>query len=98
MIADRLFGAGPKLDALAQNYSLVLSNSHFSINEVRPLVPALVEVGGLHLDNTQTLSKVRYLLINDLTSTKDFTYYPKVNSQIIRHKFCKLLNTTIPQF
>ncbi|XP_023939995.2 UDP-glucosyltransferase 2-like [Bicyclus anynana] len=57
VIADRLFGPGPKLEALAQNYSLILSNSHFSINEVRPLVPSLVEVGGLHLDNTQTMSK-----------------------------------------
>lgn len=58
MIADRLFGPGPQLDELAQNYSLVLSNSHFSINEVRPLVPALVEVGGLHLDDSQKLPKV----------------------------------------
>lgn len=61
-IADRLFGPGPKLETLAQNYSLVLSNSHFSINEVRPLVPALVEVGGLHLDESQKLQKVSYLL------------------------------------
>lgn len=57
-IADRMFGPGPKLETLAQNYSLVLSNSHFSINEVRPLVPALVEVGGLHLDESQKLQKV----------------------------------------
>ncbi|XP_049877469.1 UDP-glucosyltransferase 2-like [Pectinophora gossypiella] len=56
-IADRLFGPGPKLESLAQNYSLVLSNSHFSINEVRPLVPALVEVGGLHLDDSQKLPR-----------------------------------------
>lgn len=56
IIADRLFGPGPSLDVLAQNYSLVLSNSHFSINEVRPFVPALVEVGGLHLDDSQKLS------------------------------------------
>lgn len=57
-IADRLFGPGPKLETLAQSYSLVLSNSHFSINDVRPIVPAFVEVGGLHLDETQKLSKV----------------------------------------
>ncbi|KAM3962556.1 UDP-glycosyltransferase UGT47A1 [Aphomia sociella] len=56
-IADRLFGPGPKLETLAQNYSLVLSNSHFSINEVRPFVPALVEVGGMHLDDSQKLPK-----------------------------------------
>ncbi|XP_032521446.2 UDP-glucosyltransferase 2-like [Danaus plexippus] len=65
IIADRLFGPGPRLESLAQNYSLVLSNSHFSINEVRPLVPALVEVGGLHLDSTQQLPKeLRNLLDN----------------------------------
>ncbi|XP_045452881.1 UDP-glycosyltransferase UGT5-like [Melitaea cinxia] len=57
VIADRLFGSGPKLETLAQNYSVVLANSHFSINEVRPLVPALVEVGGLHLDNSQIMPK-----------------------------------------
>ncbi|XP_072930001.1 UDP-glycosyltransferase UGT5-like [Epargyreus clarus] len=63
VIADRLFGTDTKLDLLAQNYSLVLSNSHFSINEVRPLVPAMVEVGGLHLDNTQKLpAKLKRLL------------------------------------
>ncbi|XP_053614115.1 UDP-glucosyltransferase 2-like [Plodia interpunctella] len=56
-IADKLFGPGPKLESLAQNYSLVLSNSHFSINEVRPLVPGMVEVGGLHLDDSQKLPK-----------------------------------------
>lgn len=61
MIADRLFGQGPKLESLAQEYSLILSNSHFSINDVRPLVPTLIEVGGLHLENMQTLSMVRKL-------------------------------------
>lgn len=55
---DRLFGPGMKLDALAKEYSLILSNSHFSINEIRPLVPALVEVGGLHLDDKQILPRV----------------------------------------
>nr|QBK47179.1 UDP-glycosyltransferase UGT47A7 [Chilo suppressalis] len=55
-IADRLFGLGNKLESLAQNYSLVISNSHFSINEVRPVVPGFIEVGGLHLDETQKLS------------------------------------------
>ncbi|XP_047537223.1 UDP-glucosyltransferase 2-like [Vanessa atalanta] len=65
IIADRLFGPGPKLETLAQNYSLVLANSHFSINEVRPLVPALIEVGGLHLDNSQVLpNELKRLLDN----------------------------------
>ena len=63
VIADRLFGPGPKLESLAQNYSLVLSNSHFSINEVRPLVPALVEVGGLHLEDSPVLSRVSTIIL-----------------------------------
>ncbi|XP_068619144.1 UDP-glycosyltransferase UGT5-like [Battus philenor] len=64
-ISDRLFGPGPKLDILAKNYSLVLSNSHFSINDVRPLVPALVEVGGLHLDSSQTISRELKSLLDE---------------------------------
>ncbi|VVD04657.1 unnamed protein product [Leptidea sinapis] len=56
VIADNLFGPGYKLDELAQNYSLVLSNSHFSINEVRPLVPTLIEVGGVHLNDKQIIA------------------------------------------
>ncbi|KAJ2944776.1 hypothetical protein O0L34_g1665 [Tuta absoluta] len=64
VIADRLFGAGPNLEDLAKNYSLVLSNSHFSINEVRPVVPAMVEVGGLHLDNSQKLSNEMKTLLD----------------------------------
>ncbi|CAK1552262.1 unnamed protein product [Leptosia nina] len=57
LIADKLFGPGYSLEQLSQNYSLILSNSHFSINEVRPLVPALVEVGGLHFNDAQTMPK-----------------------------------------
>ncbi|XP_026734656.1 UDP-glucuronosyltransferase 1-7C-like [Trichoplusia ni] len=67
VIADRLFGPGPKLESLAQNYSLVLSNSHFSINEVRPLVPALVEVGGLHLEDSPVLPRDMQKLLDAAT-------------------------------
>ncbi|CAB3246117.1 unnamed protein product [Arctia plantaginis] len=73
VIADRLFGPGPKLESLAQNYSLVLSNSHFSINEVRPLVPALVEVGGLHLSDSPTLPKDLKKLLD--AATENVVYW-----------------------
>ncbi|XP_021193615.3 UDP-glucosyltransferase 2 [Helicoverpa armigera] len=72
-ISDRLFGPGPKLESLAQNYSLVLSNSHFSINEVRPLVPALVEVGGLHLDDAPILPRQMQKLLD--ASTEGVIYW-----------------------
>nr|AEW43142.1 UDP-glycosyltransferase UGT47A2 [Helicoverpa armigera] len=72
-ISDRLFGPGPKLESLAENYSLVLSNSHFSINEVRPLVPALVEVGGLHLDDAPILPRQMQKLLD--ASTEGVIYW-----------------------
>ncbi|KAH9636654.1 hypothetical protein HF086_003472 [Spodoptera exigua] len=72
-ISDRLFGPGPKLETLAQNYSLVLSNSHFSINEVRPLVPTLVEVGGLHLNDSPVLSRHMQKLLD--ASTEGVIYW-----------------------
>jgi glucuronosyltransferase len=40
----------PPLVDFAKRGSLILVNSHFSLNKARPLVPAVVEVGGIHID------------------------------------------------
>lgn len=37
------------LDVLAFNTSLILVNAHFSLNEPKPTVPGIVEIGGLHI-------------------------------------------------
>ncbi|PSN46991.1 hypothetical protein C0J52_17349 [Blattella germanica] len=39
----------PPIIKIANNVSLTLTNSHFSLNQARPMVPAVVEVGGIHL-------------------------------------------------
>lgn len=39
-------------DEARKNISLVILNSHFSQGVVRPLVPAMVEVGGLQINPT----------------------------------------------
>lgn len=58
-IAKRTFGRDmPSLDKLAKNTSLVLVNSHFSLHRPRPAVPAVVEVGGLHIKPASKLPKV----------------------------------------
>lgn len=58
-IAKQFFGPQlPDLNDLARNISLVLVNSHFSINQARPTVPNYVEVAGLHINETATLTKV----------------------------------------
>lgn len=41
------------------NDSLILVTSHYSFNLPRPLVPSVVEVGGLHVEKPKDLSKVR---------------------------------------
>jgi glucuronosyltransferase len=40
----------PPLADIAKRGSLILVNSHFSLTRARPLVPAVVEVGGIHID------------------------------------------------
>jgi len=49
----------PPLSDIARNTSLLLVNTHFSLNRPRPLVPGIVEVGGLHLKPPKKLTKVR---------------------------------------
>lgn len=48
----------PALSDIARNTSLLLLNTHFSLNRPRPLVPGIVEVGGLHLKPSKKLPKV----------------------------------------
>jgi glucuronosyltransferase len=48
----------PSLSDIARNTSLLLVNSHFSLNRPRPLVPGIVEVGGLHIKAPKKLPKV----------------------------------------
>ncbi|KAF2882089.1 hypothetical protein ILUMI_24092 [Ignelater luminosus] len=57
-IARKFFGPDlPDLQDLVQNTSLILVNSHFSINTARPAVPNFIEVGGLHIDPPKALPK-----------------------------------------
>lgn len=51
-LAGRVLGPVPPLRSLAQNFSMILVNSHLSLNQIRPSVPQLVEVGGLHIPRT----------------------------------------------
>lgn len=60
-LAKKYFGQSlPPLSEIAKNTSLLLVNTHFSLNQPRPLVPNIVEVGGIHLQPPENkLSKVR---------------------------------------
>ncbi|KAJ2950199.1 hypothetical protein O0L34_g11559 [Tuta absoluta] len=43
----------PDLGELAKNVSLVIQNTHPSLHGVKPLLPGVVEAGGMHLDHTR---------------------------------------------
>lgn len=61
-MASKYFGNDlPALSDIARNVSLVLINSHFSLNYPRPTVPAVVEVGGLHIQSPSKLPQVSTL-------------------------------------
>ncbi|KAJ3658313.1 hypothetical protein Zmor_010058 [Zophobas morio] len=63
-IAKKYFGADvPPFQDFAMNMSLLLVYQHFSLNFPRPLVPGVVEVGGMHIGPTNDLPKVGTFLI-----------------------------------
>lgn len=48
----------PLLSDIAMNSSMLLTNSHFSLFSPRPLVPSVIEVSGLHIEDLKSLPKV----------------------------------------
>lgn len=57
---ERSFGPGyPSVTELVKDLDLLLVNSHWSLNGIAPVTPALVPVAGLHIkEDNSTLSKV----------------------------------------
>ncbi|XP_051165290.1 UDP-glucosyltransferase 2-like [Leptopilina boulardi] len=50
---DQYFGPGyPGIYQLSKEFALLLVNSHYSINGIQPLTQAVVEVGGLHIEDS----------------------------------------------
>jgi glucuronosyltransferase len=62
-IAKKYFGKSTPLPSeIEKNISLVMVNTHFSLDYPRPLVPAMITVGGLHITPGRELPNVRYIL------------------------------------
>jgi glucuronosyltransferase len=45
----------PELSELAKNTTMMMANVYHSLNGARPLLPGLIEVGGMHLDHRRTV-------------------------------------------
>ncbi|KAL7292126.1 hypothetical protein TKK_0014398 [Trichogramma kaykai] len=57
-LVDEYLGPGlPSFDEMRRNVALVLSNSHFSYYGAQPKVPAVVEIGGIHVHRTREEEK-----------------------------------------
>lgn len=57
-LITKYFGKLPPLDQAVYNSSLLLVNTHFSLNLPRPLVPNIIEIGGIHIKEPKRLPKV----------------------------------------
>jgi hypothetical protein len=54
----------PPLSELVRNTSLLLLNNHFSLNYPKPLVPNMIEVGGMHVEPPKKLPEVRPVTVS----------------------------------
>ncbi|CAG9768049.1 unnamed protein product [Ceutorhynchus assimilis] len=99
-VAKEFFGQDmPDLDILARNISLQLINTHFSILGAIPLVPNIVEVAGLHIqqpkpvdkyfDGVLTTDKKGIIYFNTGTLIKSETF-PIQTTQAIFDAFAQL--------
>lgn len=69
----------PPIAELKKKTSLILVNSHFSLNVPRPTVPTLIEVGGIHIQEKGKLPEDLETFINE---AKDGVIYFSLGSLV----------------
>lgn len=50
---------------LAYNTSIFLANIHYTVNHPRPLVPNVIEIGGIHIGDPRPLPKVMLMILHN---------------------------------
>lgn len=50
----------PPVNDLLKNTSLIFVNQHYSLSGAKPLSPAVIDIGGIHIKDAKPLPKVRY--------------------------------------
>ncbi|KAK5645049.1 hypothetical protein RI129_006349 [Pyrocoelia pectoralis] len=78
-IVQKNFPGAPHINELYFNSSLMLLNSHVSINSAIPLVPNMIEIGGFHVDPPKKLPKD---LQDYLDDAKDGVIYFSMGSNL----------------
>ncbi|ODM90398.1 2-hydroxyacylsphingosine 1-beta-galactosyltransferase [Orchesella cincta] len=77
----------PGLDEIQANSSLMFTNSHFTINYPRPLLPDVIEVGGMHTRPAKKLPK-----LGSIVKAKDM---PENYRKVFLNVFAKLKQRVI---
>ncbi|XP_011297294.1 UDP-glucuronosyltransferase 2B14 [Fopius arisanus] len=85
------------LDELYKDVALVLVNEHFSVNDIKPTTPDIIDIGGLHIyNNTQQLTTELQDWLDESTegcvyftfgSTVNFESFPKEVLRIFYRSF-----------
>ncbi|XP_055702426.1 UDP-glycosyltransferase UGT5-like [Phlebotomus papatasi] len=86
----------PSFDESLRNVSLVLVNHHFSQGNLRPYVPAMVEIGGIHIeDETDPLPKdIQEFLDSATDGAVFFSFGSNLKSSILpQHKLNAIIKT-----
>lgn len=50
----------PPVSELKKGTSLMFVNSHYSLSGSKPLSPAVIEIGGIHIKEPKPLNQVHY--------------------------------------
>ncbi|XP_044750030.1 UDP-glycosyltransferase UGT5-like isoform X2 [Coccinella septempunctata] len=74
----------PDLDVARKNTSLIFVNTHWSLTHSRPLVPSVVDIGGVHIGQAKRLPQNIEKFINE--STHGVIYF-SLGSMIKGHTF-----------
>jgi UDP:flavonoid glycosyltransferase YjiC (YdhE family) len=103
-LVKKYFPNGPSLYDVIYNASILLVNSHPSIDQPVPRVPSMIDVGGLHVKPPKPLPKDLQELLDgaeegvvyfSLGSYLKSTFLPEEKRQIFVKAFSKLKQTVL---
>ncbi|XP_049281307.1 UDP-glucosyltransferase 2-like isoform X1 [Anopheles funestus] len=55
----------PDVREIVSNTSLILVNQHYTLSGARPLIPSVIEIGGVHIQSTKPLPTELQQIMND---------------------------------
>lgn len=96
-LVRKYFGpAMPPVQEIAKNTSMILSFSHFSINSPRPLVPNVIEAGGIHIKDPSPLPKVSSLGIQIIKCMQGVSSKYELLHSTCRTTYATLVYESLP--